>query len=156
MTASVQSLLLKTEAETAALATRFAARAQRGDCFLLSGEIGAGKSAFARAFIRARLRRQEDVPSPTFTIVQTYDDTDGDIWHCDLYRLTDVDEVIELGLDDAFETAICLIEWPDRLADMAPPDAISMNFAALDTQHSVAVTIPPVKAAQFREALNDD
>jgi tRNA threonylcarbamoyladenosine biosynthesis protein TsaE len=95
-----------------------------GDTFLLSGPIGAGKSHLSRAFIRHRLGRAEDVPSPTFTLVQTYEHGSGDIWHADLYRLTHPDEVVELGLDDAFTTAICLIEWPDRLGGLAPPDSI--------------------------------
>ena len=100
----------------------------RGDCVLLSGPIGAGKSHLARAFIRARLGRMEDVPSPTFTLVQTYD-ADVEIWHADLYRLSHPDEVIELGLEDAFSCAICLIEWPDRLGDLAPKDAIRITLS---------------------------
>ncbi|MDB4112342.1 tRNA (adenosine(37)-N6)-threonylcarbamoyltransferase complex ATPase subunit type 1 TsaE, partial [Yoonia sp.] len=79
---------LPDEAATAAFATQVAPLLSAGDVLLLEGEIGAGKSAFARALIRARLGRMEDVPSPTFTLVQIYEAPDGDIWHCDLYRLT--------------------------------------------------------------------
>src|SRR5210317_2389261 len=92
---------LPDEAATATLAARMAPLLAKGDTLLLEGDIGAGKSAFARALIRARLGRMEDVPSPTFTIVQTYEADDGDIWHCDLYRLTHPDEAFELGLEDA-------------------------------------------------------
>ncbi|KJZ19517.1 ATP-binding protein [Loktanella sp. S4079] len=130
---------LPDEADTAALAHRIAPILRPGDVLLLSGEIGAGKSAFSRALIRARLGRMEDVPSPTFTLVQTYEAPDGDIWHCDLYRLTHADEVFELGLDEAFTHAICLIEWPDRLGDDAPRNALSLSFSAGETAHQVAI-----------------
>jgi tRNA threonylcarbamoyladenosine biosynthesis protein TsaE len=102
-----------------------------GDVVLLEGQIGAGKTHFARALIRARLGRMEDVPSPTFTLIQTYEAEGGDLWHADLYRLTHPDEVTELGLEAAFETAICLIEWPDRLGDLRPADALSLELRPL-------------------------
>lgn len=100
-----------------------------GDVVLLTGEIGAGKTHFARCLIQSLLVTPEDVPSPTFTLVQTYDTTAGDLWHADLYRLTGPDESVELGLTEAFETAICLVEWPDRLAELAPQDALRIEFA---------------------------
>ncbi|SFR53709.1 tRNA threonylcarbamoyladenosine biosynthesis protein TsaE [Yoonia tamlensis] len=137
------TIALTTETDTAELAGRIAGILAAGDTLLLSGEIGAGKSAFARALIRARLGRMEDVPSPTFTLVQTYDDPQGDIWHCDLYRLTHPDEVFELGLDAAFATAICLIEWPDRLGTDAPANALRMAFSAGAAAHSVTIDGPP-------------
>lgn len=131
---------LSDEDATAALASRIAPYLTVGDTLLLEGDIGAGKSAFARALIRARLDRMEDVPSPTFTLVQTYEDDDAEIWHCDLYRLTHPDEALELGLDDAFETAICLIEWPDRLGDVAPKSALTLSFEAQEGQHHVTIS----------------
>lgn len=136
MTGTSHQFTLSSEAETAELAQTCAAQAQCGDVFLLGGPIGAGKSTFARAFIRARLKSpNEDVPSPTFTIVQTYEHSDGDIWHCDLYRLGGPNEIIELGLEDAFSTAICLIEWPDRLADLQPDGAIVIDMEATEAAH---------------------
>lgn len=113
---------------TEALGVRLAALARPGDAILLEGPIGAGKSCLARAFIRARLGREEEVPSPTFTLVQVYEAEAGEIWHADLYRLTHPDEVWELGLDDAFQTAICLVEWPDRLGAHVPPDALLVRL----------------------------
>jgi tRNA threonylcarbamoyladenosine biosynthesis protein TsaE len=142
---------LSSEAATTAFATQMAPLLTAGDCLLLEGEIGAGKSAFARALIRARLGRMEDVPSPTFTLVQTYEAPDGDIWHCDLYRLTHPDEALELGLQDAFETAICLIEWPDRLGDAAPEGALTLAFLAKSDAHQVTVTGPDPWAKRLRE-----
>lgn len=118
---------LPTEAETAALGARLAGLARPGDCILLEGAIGAGKSHLARAFIRARLGRQEEVPSPTFTLVQVYD-AGVEIWHADLYRLSHPDEVWELGLDEAFDRAITLVEWPDRLGGHLPPNALRLRL----------------------------
>lgn len=129
-----------TEDATRQLAADFAGLLKPGDVLLLEGEIGAGKSTFARALIRSRLGRAEDVPSPTFTIVQTYPDAAGDIWHCDLYRLTSPEEAWELGLDDAFEEAICLIEWPDRLGQERPAKALTLTFAAGDPTHHITAT----------------
>ncbi|MFC2970007.1 tRNA (adenosine(37)-N6)-threonylcarbamoyltransferase complex ATPase subunit type 1 TsaE [Acidimangrovimonas pyrenivorans] len=124
-------LILRSPEETAALARWLAPRLRPGDVLLLDGPIGAGKTHFARALIQALLATPEDVPSPTFTLVQSYESADGNaIWHADLYRLTDPEEVIELGLDEAFETAICLVEWPDRLGALAPAGALRIGFAA--------------------------
>ncbi len=121
------------EARTAALGRALAALARPGDVFLLEGPVGAGKSHLARAFIRARAGDPgAEVPSPTFTLVQTYADapTGGEVWHADLYRLADPGELAELGLDEAMDHAICLIEWPDRL-DMAPAEALRIQIAPL-------------------------
>lgn len=117
---------------TTDLARRIAPHLRAGDTILLSGPIGAGKSHFCRSLIQARLAelgRIEDVPSPTYTIVQVYDAGEVEIWHADLYRLTGPDEIVELGLEDAFETAICLVEWPDRLEDLSPVQALRLDLA---------------------------
>ena len=127
------SYSLSSEAETEALAGRIASRLERGDVLLLEGPIGAGKTFFARALIQARLAvegRHEDVPSPTFTLVQVYEAGDTEIWHVDLYRVSGAGDATELGLAEAFETAICLVEWPDRLGAARPGFAITLTFAA--------------------------
>lgn len=100
-----------------------------GDVLLLGGGVGAGKTHFARALIQSRLPVAEDVPSPTYTLVQSYAGPTCEIWHADLYRLGDPAEVMELGLTEAFETAICLVEWPDRLGDLAPGRALTLDLA---------------------------
>ncbi|HEY0274505.1 MAG TPA: tRNA (adenosine(37)-N6)-threonylcarbamoyltransferase complex ATPase subunit type 1 TsaE [Paenirhodobacter sp.] len=118
---------------------RMAGIVRVGDVILLDGPIGAGKTHFARALITARLPRPEDIPSPTFTLVQTYD-ADPEIWHADLYRLTHPDEAVELGLEDAFQTAICLIEWPERLGSLRPADALTLAFELVDAGAARRVT----------------
>lgn len=118
---------------TTALGQRLAAIARAGDTLLLDGDLGAGKTHFARAFVQACLSAAgqpvEDVPSPTFTLVQTYQAGGTEIWHADLYRLSGPDDTLELGLDDAVGTAILLVEWPDRWGEAAPSDAVRLRFA---------------------------
>ena len=129
-----------TEAQTTILAQRLSVALLAGDCILLSGEVGAGKTHFARQIILKRLAvidQTEDVPSPTFTLVQTYDLGIIEIWHADLYRLSDANEAFELGLEDAFETQISLVEWPDRLGTSAPKNALSIYFDASDDKSRV-------------------
>ncbi len=126
------TLKLATAAATDALAARLAPRLRAGDVLLLEGPIGAGKTHFARALIgalqRAAGQRTEEVPSPSFTLVQTYAAGDLEIWHADLYRLSDPSELTELGLDAAFGTALVLVEWPDRLGLLPPPQALTLRF----------------------------
>lgn len=136
---------------TETLAARLAQILMAGDCLLLEGEIGAGKSAFARAVIRARIGQNEDVPSPTFTLVQTYHAGEVEIWHCDLYRLSHPDEALELGLDEALQSEICLIEWPDRLGEMVPQTASTLTFAARDDHHTVTVSLSDDLERRFQE-----
>ena len=128
-----------------------------GDVVLLVGDIGAGKSYLARALIQSVQNIPEDVPSPTFTLVQTYDTRIGEIWHADLYRLTGPDEVIELGLVDAFETAVCLIEWPDRLGDLTPANTLNLAFAVIgDDARQITVTSDdPTWRARMSAIYND-
>lgn len=111
------------------LAEALARTAQAGDIILLEGPIGAGKSHFARAYIRARLGREEDVPSPTFTLVQEYDGLPP-IWHADLYRLSHPDDLLELGLEEALGRDICLVEWPDRFGSARPAEALTLALRA--------------------------
>ncbi len=100
-----------------------------GDLIALSGDLGTGKTAFARAVIQGLIGEAIAVPSPTFTLVQTYDSPIGPIWHCDLYRIEDPAECWELGLEEAFETAVTLIEWSERMGNMLPTKALRLTFS---------------------------
>ncbi len=119
------------EAGTKALAAVIASHLKPGDTVLLSGPIGAGKSVLARALIRSWLGDPEaEVPSPSYTLVQTYERCDQQLWHVDLYRINPSgEELIELGLDQAIEEDICLVEWPERLASALPA-----RYCAVDIQ----------------------
>ena len=114
---------LTDEAATASLARHVARLARPGDVIALKGDLGTGKTLFARAFIG-----EEDVPSPTFTLVQTYDRPAGRIWHFDLYRLKDPAEAVELDIEDAFAEGISLIEWPERLGSLLPAERLEVAF----------------------------
>jgi len=109
-------LILADEAATVALGRALAPLLAIGDFVTLTGDLGAGKTALARAIVRTRMGREdEDVPSPTFTLIQTYDAPDLLITHADLYRLDDPSELRELGLGEALDEGAVLMEWPDRM-----------------------------------------
>ncbi len=131
----LSELILRSVRETAAFGAALAPALQAGDVILLEGDVGAGKTHLARAIIRARLaaagKEEEDIPSPTFTLVQTYDAGSCEIWHADLYRVGDPAECYELGLPDAFDTAVCLVEWPEALAEARPENALVLHLEML-------------------------
>lgn len=113
-------LTLTAPEDTADLAARVAALAGAEDVIALWGDLGVGKTAFARALIRAAVDPGEEVPSPTFTLVQIYEGGDAPIWHFDLYRLNGPEDIWELGFEDALGEAVSLIEWPERLGRQLP------------------------------------
>lgn len=123
---------IASEAEMARFAGQLAAIAKPSDVLLLDGDLGVGKSFFSRQFINhlanEQLGKTIEVPSPTFTLVQTYDQLKPVVWHFDLYRLSSPDEAYELGLDEAMKTAICLIEWPSRLEGDVPENCLNILF----------------------------
>ncbi len=125
----ILTLALPDPEATARLAARLAARARPGDALLLEGPLGAGKSEFARAFLRAAAGDPAlEVPSPTFTLVQSYDLPATTAHHFDLYRLDGPSDLTELGWEEARE-GIVLVEWPDRLGALRPRDALRITLA---------------------------
>jgi tRNA threonylcarbamoyladenosine biosynthesis protein TsaE len=137
------SLELASESATAALAARVAGLAAAGDVIALRGELGSGKTTFARGFIRARGRADEEVPSPTFTLVEVYEFPHGApaVWHFDLYRLGKSEDAYELGFEEALAGAILLIEWPERLGPLLPHQRLDVTLAAGSSPHRRRVRI---------------
>lgn len=112
------------------LGQKLAVKLEAGEAILLTGDLGAGKTTLARAIIIA-MTGETDIPSPTYTLVQSYEDSQGRlVLHADLYRLEDGSELEELGLDEAFETAIVLVEWPDRLGAVQPENRLEIVLMA--------------------------
>lgn len=125
---AVYSYLSQTEADTILLGQRVAKLAQKGDIFALEGTLGMGKSVFSRAFIQSLVDNTE-VPSPTFTLLQTYDAPDFEIYHFDLYRLKNPEEIFELGMEEAMYQGVCLIEWPENMGGYLPRRAIMVKIS---------------------------
>lgn len=121
-------LRLDNEAATARLGAALAWSLKPGEAICLTGPLGAGKSTLARALIRARTTPDEDVPSPTFTLVQFYEGDGITLAHFDLYRLTSPDEAYEIGLDEALEDGAAIIEWPQRLEGRLPPHRLDIDI----------------------------
>ena len=126
------------EAETEALAKKVALMAQKCDVFALYGTLGMGKSVFARAFIQS-LTKAEEVPSPTFTLVQEYQAADFDIYHFDLYRLKSPDEVFELGFEEAVYGGVSLIEWPEKAGAWLPKNIFKIEILPHKDGRSVVI-----------------
>lgn len=123
------------EAQTNRLAQEFSVHLKHGDCVLLSGDLGMGKSVFSRAVIRALLQDEEvDVPSPTYTLVQFYDAPEFEIAHFDLYRLNDPSEIYEIGWEDAISGGVSLVEWPERLGTLLPKVYWDVTFCAVKNE----------------------
>lgn len=135
-------MILANEAATADLGQTLAAALRLGDVVTLAGPLGAGKTSLARAVLHAA-GHDGEVPSPTFAIVQPYEELPLPIWHCDLYRIEDPLEVEELGLDMAVEAGALLVEWPERAGAAAWPQALrlSLDFAA-DGARSLTARVP--------------
>ncbi len=139
----LRSLRIENEEDMRVLAVRLAPLLQRGDVITLEGDIGAGKTTFARALINALSDTETEVPSPTFTLVQTYE-TKPEIWHFDLYRVEEESEILELGWEEALRQGVSLIEWPERLGTLLPKDRLEISIAFLpDSDNARAVTFTP-------------
>ena len=135
-------MILHDEAATAAAGAALANVARSGDVITLSGPLGAGKTALARSFIRA-LGHVGEVPSPSFALVQPYEELEPRVWHVDLYRIEDASEIEELGLDSAAD-AVLLVEWPERAGEGAWPEALALTLEfAPDGDRILTAEVPP-------------
>ena len=124
----MKQISVTNEVEMLALGAQLGRALRSGDIVTLSGGLGAGKTTLARGLVQSVLP-YETVPSPTYTLVQTYDFPDFTLWHCDLYRLEHPDEAYELGLMDAMGEDVCLLEWPDRLGGLLPENTLKIDIA---------------------------
>lgn len=122
------------------LGARLGRRLRKRDVIALEGELGTGKTTFARGLIRALAGSETIVPSPTFTLVQIYETPAFDLWHCDLYRLTGPDETRELGIEEAFSDAAVLVEWPDRLGSLLPEGRLRIDITFGTAEDSRVLT----------------
>ncbi|WP_443748923.1 tRNA (adenosine(37)-N6)-threonylcarbamoyltransferase complex ATPase subunit type 1 TsaE [Asticcacaulis solisilvae] len=130
--AEPQIFHLPDEDATARLGGLIAPQLKPGDVIYLHGDLGMGKSALARGLIRALTTLEQEVPSPTFTLIQSYDTLSFEVLHLDLYRLTDPEEAYELGLDEARSHAVLVIEWPDRLGHLGFDDRLDIVLEVPD------------------------
>jgi tRNA threonylcarbamoyladenosine biosynthesis protein TsaE len=133
-------MILADEAATARLGAAIAAKLQPREAVCLTGPLGAGKSTLARALVRALTAPDEEVPSPTFTLVQFYEGPRLRVAHFDLYRLSNPDEAYEIGLDEALEDGAAVIEWPERLEGRLPADRLDVEIGLLEDGRSARLT----------------
>lgn len=148
------TLFLKDEAATIELGEDLALALKAGDCLALSGDLGAGKSTLARALIRAMADDEAlDVPSPTFTLVQSYD-LRIPVSHFDLYRLADVSELDELGFDEALSQGICLVEWPENAEAALPKSRLTITFTHQDDGRELSITGDEQTLSRIRRSLS--
>jgi tRNA threonylcarbamoyladenosine biosynthesis protein TsaE len=141
-------------AATQALGARIAASLRVGDAVALQGDLGAGKTTLARAILHA-LGVTEEVPSPTFTLVQHYETPSLNVRHYDLYRIENPAEIEELGLDEALDDGAALIEWPERALAWMPADRLHVSLSLKDGKRRAEVSGPERWAAPMAEAGHD-
>jgi len=152
----VREITLADEAATAALGDRVASALKAGDVIALAGDLGAGKTTLARAMLRA-LGVGEDVPSPTFTLVQHYKVDRLNINHFDLYRIEDESEIEQLGLDEALQGGAALIEWPERAGARLPADALHIELEIAGAQSRRAIVSGPAEwASRLSESESNE
>ena len=147
---------LENEAATFAFGASFLDIVNKDDVIALYGNLGAGKSVFARGLINHALiaggHGEQDIPSPTFTLVQTYPWGADEIWHFDLWRIEHPDEVLELGFFDALGKCLMLIEWAERLGDALPKEALSLYLTPHGEGRMISTSSPLESAWESRLA----
>lgn len=150
-----QKIVCISEQDTANLAKKIANLAKKGDIFALYGTLGAGKSTFSRYFIQ-HLCPNNEVPSPTFTLVQSYETDNFDIFHYDMYRLKNPEDAYELDIEENFYMGVNLIEWPEKISSVLPKDVWKIT---IDTQQNVRIfeisVISEEKSKRLKELCID-
>ncbi len=152
--AETLELNLPTEQDTVLIGQKLAHLARKGDVFALYGTLGMGKSVLARAFVQ-ELCGSGEVPSPTFTLLQTYEAPDFDIYHFDLYRLKSPDEIFEIGVEDALYSGVCLIEWPDKMSPYLPRDIFKLEIVPQGSGRKLTITVNSAEKKSRLAALEN-
>lgn len=129
----------QSEQDTIKFAKEFAKTLKGDEIIALWGTLGMGKTVFTKAVIQELMGHDEDVPSPTFTLLQTYTTKIGEIFHFDFYRLKTPEEAYEIGIEDAFESGISLIEWPEKIGKLLPKRAINIRFEMTDQGREITI-----------------
>lgn len=142
------------EADTIKLGRRLAELAKKGDIFALFGTLGIGKSVLSRAFIQSFMGEVE-VPSPTFTLLQTYETPKFEVYHFDLYRLKDAEEIFELGMEEAMYNGVCLIEWPEKMGGYLPKQAIRIELTPENDGRLITFTAESAEQIKRLAALKE-
>lgn len=149
------SFNISDETQTAAFAAKLATFIEIQDVLTLNGTLGAGKTAFARAFIRSVCAMKIDVPSPTFNLLLLYDSPKGPIYHYDFYRLEDPEEVWELDVEEAYDHGITLMEWVERLEDLGPEDPLEIRITFPEDGPEGARVISLFGSQNWKNRLKD-
>ena len=132
--------LIASETELADVAQVIAPLLKKGDIIALYGTLGVGKTTFVRALVAQLLQKQVDVPSPTFTLLQSYDTPNFVLYHFDCYRLKYPEEAYEIGIEDAFCDGVSLIEWPEKIASILPAKHKAISFELLPDGNRTIIT----------------
>lgn len=143
-----------TEADTIKLGEKLAAFAKQGDVFAMFGTLGMGKSVLSRAFIKS-LTGAEEVPSPTFTLVQSYEADNFEIYHYDLYRIKSAEEIFELGMEEALYEGVCLIEWPEKMGGYLPHNAFIVSINPFGSGRKITIENKDIVKQKRLATLND-
>ena len=139
--------ICKTEQETINIGRKIADFAQKGDVFALYGNLGMGKTVFCRAFIQ-KLTDAKEVPSPTFTLLQTYSAKSFEIYHFDLYRLKSSEEIFEIGMEEAIYNGVCLIEWPEKMEHYLPKKAFIIKIIPYEQGRKIIIDSNDIQKKQ--------
>ena len=146
------SYISKSEEDTVKLGIKLSKIAKKGDCFALYGTLGMGKSVFSRALIQS-LTSAKEVPSPTFTLLQTYEAKNFEIYHYDLYRLKKPEEIFELGMEEALHEGVCLIEWPEQMKGYLPKNIFKIEITPEGKNRKITISTTDKDKAKRLEKL---
>ena len=148
------TFISKTEEDTQAFARKLAKMAKKNDIFALFGTLGMGKSVLSRAFIQNLALKKEEVPSPTFTLAQSYETKDFIIYHFDLYRIKKAEEIFEIGIEEAMYDGVSLIEWPEKMGAYLPRDSFKIEILPEGDYRKITISsLIPSKQARIKETF---